>query len=55
MARIAAYRNNKENEPDTIIEMAINAFRQLIGKLKSNSFIGNPFAYYYGILENKFM
>ncbi|OCA87885.1 hypothetical protein A8F94_08605 [Bacillus sp. FJAT-27225] len=55
MARIAAYRNNKENEPDTIIETAIHAFKQLIGKLRSNRFISNPFAYFYGILENKFM
>lgn len=55
MARIAAYRNNKENEPDTILETAIHAFKQLIGKLKSNRFIRNPFSYFYGILENKFM
>ncbi|WP_053366541.1 hypothetical protein [Bacillus sp. FJAT-27245] len=55
MANIAAYSNYRDNEPDTVLDIAIHAFKQMIGKLKSRTAIRNPIAYYYGILSKKFI
>ncbi|QED48045.1 hypothetical protein [Cytobacillus dafuensis] len=54
MAKIAAYRNNRENETEQILSISIQSFKQLIRKMKSNRQINKPIAYYYGILERKF-
>lgn len=54
MAKIAAYRNNSEKETAQILEVAIGSFKQLIRKIKFNSVVKNPFAYFYGILDKKF-
>ena len=54
MAKITAYRNSLENDPEIILEVAIESFKQLIRKLKLAQTIQNPFAYFYGITENKF-
>lgn len=53
-ARTTAYQNLMENEDDLILDVAIQSFKQLIGKLKFNRNIKNPFAYYYGITDKKF-
>lgn len=37
-----------------IQDVAIQSFKQLIRKLKFNTNVKNPFAYFYGIAENKF-
>ncbi|WP_219621336.1 hypothetical protein [Neobacillus cucumis] len=54
MAKITAYRNLWENDHDVILDVAIDSFKQLIRGLKFNQNIKNPFAYFYGISENKF-
>jgi hypothetical protein len=54
MTTIAAYRNCCEKEIDVVIDVAIKAFKQMIGKLKSNTVVHKPVAYFYGILEKKF-
>ncbi|WP_235924813.1 hypothetical protein [Neobacillus sedimentimangrovi] len=53
MAEIAAYRNLSEEKPERILETAIQAFRQLIRKLKYTQSVKNPFAYFYGIIFKK--
>ncbi|WP_240465377.1 hypothetical protein [Neobacillus thermocopriae] len=53
MAEIAAYRNLCEENPERILETAIQAFRQLIRKLKYTQSVKNPFAYFYGIIFKK--
>lgn len=53
-AKITAYRNLWENDPDVILEVAIESFKQLIRKLKFNRNIKNLFAYFYGISDKKF-
>lgn len=53
MTKIAAYRNNRENEKEQVLDISILSFKQLISKLKSSSNVKNPFAYYYGILNHK--
>ncbi|WP_053360948.1 hypothetical protein [Bacillus sp. FJAT-27251] len=53
MACIAAYRESCEDKTDKVLEIAIHSFKQMIGKLKSNT-VRNPFAYYFGILSKKF-
>lgn len=55
MANIAAYSNYRDNEPDTVLDIAIHAFKQMIGKLKSRNAIRNPIGYYYCILSKKFI
>lgn len=55
MTQIAAYKYNSENETDQMLEIAIEAFKQLIRKLKFTKAIRNPIAYFYGVLQNKFM
>jgi hypothetical protein len=53
MAKIAAYRNNLEKEMESVLEIAIQSFRQLIRKLKLTSVVKKPMAYFYGILDKK--
>jgi hypothetical protein len=43
-----------ELEQVQIQEVAIQSFKQLMRKLKSNSNVKNPFAYFYGIADHKF-
>jgi hypothetical protein len=54
MTTIAAYKNNQENEKDTILSLSMVSFKQLIRKLKSTAKVKNPLAYYVGILNRKF-
>ncbi|MEH6908030.1 hypothetical protein [Neobacillus drentensis] len=54
MVKISAYQYLWENDPELILDVAIQSFKQLIRKLKFNSNIKNPFAYFYGILNHKF-
>jgi hypothetical protein len=54
MVNIAAYKNICEEDQDQVLEVGILAFKQLIRKIKSIK-IRNPFAYFYGILDKKFM
>ncbi|MBS8263894.1 hypothetical protein DYI25_05515 [Mesobacillus boroniphilus] len=54
MTKIAAYKNNQENETDTILSVSLDSFRQLVRKMKSTVQVKNPAAYYTGILNKKF-
>jgi hypothetical protein len=54
MSTIAAYRNNLENEKETILTVSLDAFKQLVRKIKTNIKVKNPVAYYTGILNKKF-
>ncbi|MGG1397309.1 hypothetical protein ABE288_05685 [Bacillus salipaludis] len=54
MTQIAAYRGNREKEKDQVLAVAIESFKQLIRKLKSNQKIKTPIAYFHGILQKKF-
>ncbi|MEH6954565.1 hypothetical protein [Neobacillus drentensis] len=54
MVKISAYQHLWENDPELILDVAIQSFKQLIRKLKFNRSIKNPFAYFYGILNQKF-
>lgn len=53
MASLAAYKNNCEQDRNTILETAIHSFKQLIRKMKTRV-IAKPVAYFYGILNKKF-
>ncbi|WP_342433456.1 hypothetical protein [Neobacillus sp. FSL H8-0543] len=53
MTKIAAYRNNLENEMENVLDIAIQSFKQLIRKLKLTSKVSKPIAYFYGILDQK--
>lgn len=53
MTKISAYRNHREKETETVLDCAIQAFKQMIRKAKTGK-VRNYFAYYFGILENKF-
>ena len=55
MVKITAYQHHWENDPELILEVAIQSFKQLIRKLKFNRNIKNPFGYFYGILNHKFL
>lgn len=55
MVKITSYQHLLENDPELILDVAIQSFKQLIRKLKFNSNIKNPFAYFYGILDHKFL
>ncbi|MEH7374080.1 hypothetical protein [Neobacillus drentensis] len=55
IVKITAYQHHWENDPELILDVAIQSFKQLIRKLKSNSNIKNPFGYFYGILAHKFL
>jgi N-acetylglutamate synthase-like GNAT family acetyltransferase len=54
IVKITAYQHHWENDPELILDVAIQSFKQLIRKLKFNSNIKNPFGYFYGILDHKF-
>ena len=54
MTTIAAYKNNLENETDTILSLSLDSFRQLIRKIKTTAKVKKPIAYYVGILNKKF-
>ncbi|MCM3569337.1 hypothetical protein [Neobacillus mesonae] len=54
MTTIAAYRHNSENQTETVLEVAIDSFKQLIRKLKFTRAVKKPIAYFYGILNNQF-
>lgn len=54
MTAIAAYKNNQENETDTILSVSMDSFKQLIRKMKTTIKVKNPLAYYTGILNKKF-
>ncbi|MBT2726368.1 hypothetical protein J7E63_05355 [Bacillus sp. ISL-75] len=54
MVKITAYQHHWENDPELILDVALQSFKQLIRKLKFNSNIKNPFGYFYGILDHKF-
>ncbi|MBG9446319.1 hypothetical protein [Cytobacillus firmus] len=53
MASLAAYKNNCEQDRNTILETAIHSFKQLIRKMKTSA-IAKPVAYFYGIVNKKF-
>ncbi|WP_253701225.1 hypothetical protein [Bacillus sp. FJAT-29814] len=55
MTQIAAYRNNSEKETERMLEVAIESFKQLIRKLKFTNAVRKPVAYFYGVLNGKFM
>lgn len=54
MTNIAAYKNNQENETETILSVSLDSFKQLVRKMKSSVTVKNPLAYYTGILNKKF-
>ncbi|WP_226641590.1 hypothetical protein [Mesobacillus subterraneus] len=54
MTAIAAYKNNQENETETILSVSLDSFKQLIRKMKTTIKVKNPLAYYTGILNKKF-
>jgi predicted transcriptional regulator len=51
--RIAAYKFVYEKEPWKMTDVAIESFKQLIGKIKKGK-VRDPFAYFYRICEKKF-
>ncbi len=53
MAKIAAYRNVCEEDPEIVLITAIHSFKQFVRKMKTIK-VHNPIAYYYGILDKKF-
>jgi hypothetical protein len=53
MTKIAAYRNNLENEMENVLDIAIQSFKQLIRKLKLTRKVNKPIAYFYGILDKQ--
>ncbi|WP_436374275.1 hypothetical protein [Cytobacillus sp. BC1816] len=53
MTAIAAYKHNCEQKVNVVQEIAIDAFKQLIRKMKTCT-IARPIAYFYGILTRKF-
>ena len=50
MTRVISYGNNREKEDDTVLDLAIHSFKQLIRKLKLGK-VKKPIAYYCGILN----
>lgn len=52
VVKIAAYRNVCEEKPE-VLEIAIQAFKQLVNKIKATK-VKNPIAYFYGIADAKF-
>jgi hypothetical protein len=53
MTMIAVNKSNFSFDSNTILEIAIQSFKQLIGKIKSSTSVKNHFAYYYGIPNKK--
>ncbi|MFK9093834.1 hypothetical protein [Bacillus salipaludis] len=54
MVHILAFDYKLHKETDVIVDIAIDAFRQLIRKLKFTNVVRKPIAYFYGILKEKF-
>ncbi|WP_234969359.1 hypothetical protein [Bacillus massilinigeriensis] len=54
MSGIIAYRNCRENEQNTVLETSLDAFKQLIRKIKTRMPVKNPIAYFTGILNKKY-
>ncbi|EKN66890.1 hypothetical protein BABA_13417 [Neobacillus bataviensis LMG 21833] len=54
MVHILAYDYKLLEETDVIVGIAIEAFRQLIRKLKFTKVVQKSIAYFYGILKQKF-
>jgi hypothetical protein len=54
MTTIAANRHNREKQTDQVLSIAIQSFKQLISKIKSNTVVMNPIAYFFGIINKKF-
>lgn len=55
MSLISAYRNNYEHEQETMLSISLDAFKQLVRKIKTTSRpVKNPIAYYTGILNKKY-
>jgi N-acetylglutamate synthase-like GNAT family acetyltransferase len=55
MVQITALRFECTNDTEDILDITIQAFRQLIRKIKRTNLVKNPIAYFYGILNNNFM
>ncbi|MCM3693224.1 hypothetical protein [Neobacillus niacini] len=55
MVQIATFRFDCTNDTEGTLDISIQAFRQLIRKIKMTNLVKNPIAYFYGILTNKFM
>jgi hypothetical protein len=53
MTMIAVNKSKFSLDSSTILEIAIQSFKQLISKIKSSTTVKNQFAYYYGILNKK--
>ena len=53
MVQIVAYKNNEDDDRETMLEISINAFKQMINKLKKGK-VDNPFAYFTAILKRKY-
>jgi hypothetical protein len=53
MAKIQAFRNNRDQDKETVLKTSIHAFKQMINKLKKNK-VHNPIAYFSGILQKKY-
>ncbi|MCM3124422.1 MULTISPECIES: hypothetical protein [unclassified Mesobacillus] len=54
MSKVAAYRNNYEQDADLLLSVSLDSFKQLVRKLKSKVKVKNPIAYFTGILNKKF-
>jgi hypothetical protein len=54
MVQITAFRFECTNDTEDILDITIQAFRELIRKIKRTNLVKNPIAYFYGILNNKF-
>ncbi|MFJ7727833.1 hypothetical protein ACIQXV_16920 [Neobacillus sp. NPDC097160] len=54
MVHILAFDYKLHGETDVIVGIAIDAFRQLIRKMKFTNVVRKPIAYFYGILKEKF-
>lgn len=50
---VAAFKACYHEEPDTVLNVGIDSFRQLIGKIKKGG-VRDTYAYFYRICENKF-
>ncbi|MGO4890253.1 hypothetical protein ACJ2A9_21100 [Anaerobacillus sp. MEB173] len=53
MVQIAAYKNNYDNGQQTMTDIAIQSFKQMIRGIKQRT-VRKPIAYFYGILMKKF-
>jgi predicted transcriptional regulator len=51
--RMALIANGKAYDNNTLLDVAIRSFKQMIGKLKSGAIRNKPIGYYYGIVNAK--